>query len=404
MSLTGLRIFGDSKRLFLLRRSIEALGTFVHHGTWLAASAPALIPTNGLVAESQVLRALTLLLSLEDDRQTRQNDSLCDMGNCLAASSLTPHNTAVAVQKDEERVHPTVKTTAETKTSKKVANGTTKAANGTATTTSSSSPPSSAQSKATPSFSYTKGVCALEYWEPIELIGEGSISSIHLVRRRPERIRVPYKERAEIMNFSSCAGSDDRSNKKGSCSPDECKQEGKVYALKSIMKDLVRNDRYLEELRREVHTMSQLRHPNIVSVVEAYERKRHIYVILEYCSGGDLYEMEGTTEHNAQAIVRHILQAVAYMHAHKVVHRDLKLENVVFATKQRRPEEVKIIDFGLATKYLSDEYKSMTDKVGTIYTMAPQVLQGVYDLKCDMVCPTHCRGCKRCLMPLAHFA
>ena len=46
--------------------------------------------------------------------------------------------------------------------------------------------------------------------------------------------------------------------------------------------------------------------------------------------------------------------------------------------------EIKIIDFGLATKFLSNEYKQMTARVGTLYSMAPQVLQGVYDAKCDM--------------------
>ena len=62
----------------------------------------------------------------------------------------------------------------------------------------------------------------------------------------------------------------------------------------------------------------------------------------------------------------------------------------MFATQERKPSEVQVIDFGLATKYLSDDFKNMTDKVGTIYTMAPQVLQGVYDLKCDMVRTSLC--------------
>jgi calcium-dependent protein kinase len=57
----------------------------------------------------------------------------------------------------------------------------------------------------------------------------------------------------------------------------------------------------------------------------------------------------------------------------------------MFADEHRRPDQIKIIDFGLATKYLSAEYKNMTEKVGTIYTIAPQVLQGVYTSKCDLV-------------------
>ena len=61
----------------------------------------------------------------------------------------------------------------------------------------------------------------------------------------------------------------------------------------------------------------------------------------------------------------------------------------MFADEQRRPEQIKIIDFGLATKYRSSECKNMTEKVGTIYTMAPQVLQGVYTSKCDLVSTMH---------------
>jgi serine/threonine protein kinase len=57
----------------------------------------------------------------------------------------------------------------------------------------------------------------------------------------------------------------------------------------------------------------------------------------------------------------------------------------MFADEHRRPEQIKIIDFGLATKYRSAQCKNMTEKVGTIYTMAPQVLQGVYTSKCDLV-------------------
>lgn len=63
-----------------------------------------------------------------------------------------------------------------------------------------------------------------------------------------------------------------------------------------------------------------------------------------------------------------------------------KLENVMFDKdpKENHTAEIKIIDFGLATKFLSNEYKNMTARVGTLYSMAPQVLQGVYDSKCDM--------------------
>ena len=146
--------------------------------------------------------------------------------------------------------------------------------------------------------------------------------------------------------------------------------EKDLFVLKSIMKDHVDNDFALEEMRSELHTLSKLNHPNIVKLYEAYERRRHIYLVMDYCSGGDLTDRH-FNEAECALVLSKILSAVAYMHEKGVVHRDLKLENVVLD----KASTIKIIDFGLATKYLSDEHKVMTDRVGTIYTMAPQVLQ-----------------------------
>ena len=166
------------------------------------------------------------------------------------------------------------------------------------------------------SFTYTTNTCALEYWEPIKLLSEGSISTIHLVRRRPGRVEIPYIERAEIMHRAKKASEDDFVMDENTKEP--------IYALKSIMKDFILNDRYLQEMRDEVYTMSKLSHPNIVKVVEGYERKRHVYLIMELCKGGDLTQVEGTSEKHAKAIMRRVLSAVQYMHDKGVVHRDCK--------------------------------------------------------------------------------
>jgi calcium-dependent protein kinase len=233
------------------------------------------------------------------------------------------------------------------------------------------------------SFTYQAGTCALEYWEPVKELGEGSISSIHLVKRRKHRIDVPYKEQVDIMSLAATGdgGTNETADKEQRS--DEVEE---FFALKSIIKDNVRNERFLEEMRNEIHNMSQLNHPNIAKVYEAYERHRHIYLIMEYCRGGDLSGEREFTEEQAAAIIYKILSAVAYLHAHNVVHRDLKLENIMFDKNPTNSQdaEIKIIDFGLATRYLSDDHKQMTDKVGTLYSMAPQVLQGVYDSKCDL--------------------
>lgn len=164
-------------------------------------------------------------------------------------------------------------------------------------------------------FTYQRGVCALEYYEPIQELGEGSISSIYLVKRRKTRINVPYKERVDIMSLAST-----KSNNSATSTHDH----EEVFALKSIIKQHVKNEHYLQEMRNEITTMSQLHHPNVIQVYEAFERKRHIYLIMEYLSGGDLVGRE-PNEAEASYIIRKVLSAVEYLHAHKVVHRDIKV-------------------------------------------------------------------------------
>ena len=101
---------------------------------------------------------------------------------------------------------------------------------------------------------------------------------------------------------------------------------------------------------------------------------------MEYCPGGNLTNRT-YTEEQARSIVEKVLSAVAYMHLKGVARRDIKLENIVFD----RNVEIKMIDFGLATKYLSNEFSSMTDTVGTLYSVSPQVLEGKgHDYKCGI--------------------
>jgi serine/threonine protein kinase len=181
----------------------------------------------------------------------------------------------------------------------------------------------------TSSFRFQTGTCALEYWEPLKLLGEGSISDIHLVRRRPERVKIPYKEEGNIMTAAPGKIKSQKTTtaaKRSESKSDSGDNGQETYALKSIMKDHVRNDAFLEEIRNEIYTMSHLSHPNVVRVVEAYERKRHIYLIMEYCSGGDLCQVEGTgiSEAKAAVIIKHILSAVGYLHENRVIHRDRK--------------------------------------------------------------------------------
>eukprot|EP00928_Gymnodinium_smaydae_P029340 TRINITY_DN22121_c0_g3_i2.p1 TRINITY_DN22121_c0_g3~~TRINITY_DN22121_c0_g3_i2.p1 ORF type:complete len:429 (+),score=110.72 TRINITY_DN22121_c0_g3_i2:313-1599(+) len=108
---------------------------------------------------------------------------------------------------------------------------------------------------------------------------------------------------------------------------------------------------------------------------------------MELCTGGELFDRivdeapSGFDEHKAARHVREILSAICYMHAHKFAHRDVKPENFLFGS--RSPDApLKIIDFGLACAI--DPARPMTTKAGTAYYVAPEVLKGDYNERCDI--------------------
>jgi serine/threonine protein kinase len=110
------------------------------------------------------------------------------------------------------------------------------------------------------------------------------------------------------------------------------------YALKSIRLDRTQqkaNGTAVStadeaELRNEIAVLRSLDHPHIVHIIETYEYRRSIYLLIDLCEGGDLYVMDPYTEGEARGIMKQLCQAVSYMHRRGVVHRDLKYENVMF--------------------------------------------------------------------------
>lgn len=154
------------------------------------------------------------------------------------------------------------------------------------------------------------------------------------------------------------------------------------YALKSIHLTHVTDPSFVEELKNEIEILKTLDHPHIVRPIEVYQYRNQLFIVMELCSGGDLYTRDPYTEEDAARIVSCILSAVTFMHAKGVIHRDLKYENIMFVNSTLR-SEIKIIDFGLSKKYSNDK-TPLTEGVGTIYTMAPEVLKGTYTSQADI--------------------
>ena len=175
------------------------------------------------------------------------------------------------------------------------------------------------------------------------------------------------------------------------------KTDFKLYCCKEILKSKVAD---LYNFRNEINILSKVDHPNIIRIYEIFEDSRYISIIMEYCTGGDLFQKinelaekdKSFSEKEAVKIFKQLMSAVSYCHNQGICHRDLKPDNIIFLNKE--PDSpIKVIDFGLSKifgelkpimKGNKVEKNIMSLRVGTAYYMSPEVLQGNYDNKCDI--------------------
>jgi calcium-dependent protein kinase len=154
------------------------------------------------------------------------------------------------------------------------------------------------------------------------------------------------------------------------------KKDKELYALKVI-------DTSDEEeewsLQNEVNVLRALDHPNVVKIYEVYEYNNSLAIALELCSGGDLYKRQPYTELQAKLIVAQTVEAIAYLHSRSVIHRDLKMENVLFEN-ETPDSHIKVVDFGLSRK----SRRRILGRAGTSYTMSPEAFRGESDKRSDM--------------------
>lgn len=133
-----------------------------------------------------------------------------------------------------------------------------------------------------------------------------------------------------------------------------------IFALKTIHMDKVRDPTLKLEMMNEIAILQSLDHPNIVRAIETFDYSNQLFLLLELCNGGDLYARDPYTEEQAHGIVHSILDAIGYMHSRAITHRDLKYENIMFASPTSN--SVKIIDFGLSKKYAPEQHMHDTGK------------------------------------------
>eukprot|EP00420_Gonyaulax_spinifera_P029424 CAMPEP_0197876834 /NCGR_PEP_ID=MMETSP1439-20131203/5714_1 /TAXON_ID=66791 /ORGANISM="Gonyaulax spinifera, Strain CCMP409" /LENGTH=579 /DNA_ID=CAMNT_0043496139 /DNA_START=44 /DNA_END=1782 /DNA_ORIENTATION=+ len=162
------------------------------------------------------------------------------------------------------------------------------------------------------------------------------------------------------------------------------KGTGVVRAVKSISKAQMKN---IDRFHQEIAIMKMMDHPNICKLFESFEDNRKIYLVIELCVGGELFDRiidsGHFTEVQAAITMQHMFRAIYYMHECHVCHRDLKPENFLFTTKEAIDKStLKVIDFGLACKFTPGQV--LSTKAGTPYYVAPQVLVGKYDQSSDL--------------------
>lgn len=165
------------------------------------------------------------------------------------------------------------------------------------------------------------------------------------------------------------------------------KTTGELYACKKMNKRQINNK---ERFRLEIDLLKATDHPYIVKLYELYEDNVYIYLVMEECKGGELFDRLAIrsksknlyTEKEACSVFKKIMSAINYCHSHGVCHRDIKPENILFSDKSEG-SIIKVADFGLS-KLFSSEDKIMTSIVGTTFYMSPEVLNGKYTEKCDI--------------------
>ncbi|KAM7003385.1 death-associated protein kinase 2 isoform 1-T1 [Tautogolabrus adspersus] len=157
------------------------------------------------------------------------------------------------------------------------------------------------------------------------------------------------------------------------------KSTGIEYAAKFIKKRQSRASRRgvkREEIEREVIILQQLQHPNIVALHDVFENRMDVVLILELVSGGELFDFlaqkESLSEEEATQFIKQILNGVQYLHSKRIIHFDLKPENIMLLDRNVPLPRIKLIDFGLAHKIEAGE--DFKDIFGTPEFVAPEIV------------------------------
>ncbi|KAI9257241.1 kinase-like domain-containing protein, partial [Phascolomyces articulosus] len=157
-------------------------------------------------------------------------------------------------------------------------------------------------------------------------------------------------------------------------------ETGQEVAIKLIKKDNIDSSTRMSKVEREISVLRKVRHPYIVKLYDVIETERYIGIILQYASGGELFEYilahRYLKEKDASRLFAQLISGVHYMHQKHIVHRDLKLENLLLD----RNRCIIITDFGFANQFSSAKDDLMSTSCGSPCYAAPELVisEGLY--------------------------
>ncbi|XP_075257186.1 5'-AMP-activated protein kinase catalytic subunit alpha-2-like [Convolutriloba macropyga] len=154
----------------------------------------------------------------------------------------------------------------------------------------------------------------------------------------------------------------------------EHKLTGHKVAVKILNRQKIRSLDVVSKIKREIENLKKFRHPHIIKLYQVISTPTDIFMIMEYVSGGELFDYivkKGKLkEHEARRFFQQIISAVEYCHKHMIVHRDLKPENLLLDSHNN----VKVADFGLSNMMMDGEF--LRTSCGSPNYAAPEVISG----------------------------
>lgn len=153
------------------------------------------------------------------------------------------------------------------------------------------------------------------------------------------------------------------------------KTDRSEVAIKVVLRNNLRDKSEHTALTREIQVLRQLDHPNIVSFRRAFEDDTAVYIVTEYCSGGDLFNYLNVSEtalpeREALLILRQLLHAMDFLRKKGISHRDIKPENILMCEKGK----IKLADLGLCFFRSPNGSRATRRRCGTLQYTAPEVL------------------------------